>query len=141
MKRTGILCLASIVTVGVVAYISAKAGYRAGLADAPGRTKSPDAAYIVTILDRVHAGDTNMAATLLESMLDSCLVDRWAYDRRGQRAESFLRSTEISAIPALVGVGAQYRSKHPSLNTSEKTQSAIAEVVKTYAPLAPGLPN
>jgi hypothetical protein len=141
MRRTVILCLTSIVAAGVVAYISAKAGYRSGLADAPGLTKSPDAAYIVTILDRLHAGDASMAATLLESMLDSCLVDRWAYDRRGRRAQSFLRSAEISAIPALVGVGAQYRSKHPSLSTNEKTQGAIAEVVKTYAPLAPGLPN
>jgi hypothetical protein len=141
MKRAVIFSLTSIVAVGVVAYISAKAGYGAGLADAPGRVKSPDAAYIVTILDRVHAGDTNMAATLLESMLDSCLADRWVYDRRGRRAASFLRSTETSAIPALVGVGAQYRSKHPSPNTSEKTHAAIGEVVKTYAPLAPGLPN
>jgi hypothetical protein len=141
MKRTVILCVTSIVAVGAVAYISAKAGYGAGLADAPGLTKSPDAAYIVTILDRVHAGDINMAATLLESMLDSCLIDRWAYDRRGRRAASYLRSAEISAIPALVGIGAQYRSKHPSINTGEKTQGAIAEVVKTYAPLAPGLPN
>jgi hypothetical protein len=141
MKRTVILCLSFIVAAGVVAYIGARVGYRAGLADAPGLTKSPDAAYIVTILDRLHAGDANTAATLLESMLDSCLVDRWAYDRRGRRATAFLRSTEISAIPALVGIGAQYRSKHPSSNTSEKTQGAIAEVVRIYAPPAAGLPN
>jgi hypothetical protein len=143
MNRLVLASVISIAVVAVTAYFSARVGYREGLADAPGSVESPDAAYIVTILDRLKAGDTAQAVALLETNLDKCLVDRWAYDRRGHRFLAILRPAEITAIPALVGIGAQYRAKNPSTMTSAKATAAIAEVVAKYAPLAPTqrLPN
>jgi hypothetical protein len=143
MKRNVIAGAALVVFLAASSYFSAKIGYSAGLADAPGVTRSPDAAYIVAVLDRIQSGNSAFAVAMLESRLDGCLIDRWVYDRRGHRFWSILRPAEIAAIPALIGVGAQYRAKNPSINASDNTRGAIAEVVAKYAPLAPaqGLPN
>ena len=143
MKRIAIVGVASIAILVATSYLSAKAGYKAGLADAPGLVRSPHAAYLVSVLDRIQAGDTATAVSMLEGSLDECLVDRWAYDRRGHKFWSILRSEEIPAIPELIGMGAQHRALIPSANTRDKTKSAIAEVVAKYEGLAPRqrLPN
>jgi len=137
MKRFVIAGAASIVILAATSYFSARMGYNAGLADAPGVIRSPDAAYLVAVLDRIQSGDSAFAVAMLESHLDGSLIDRWAYDRRGHRFSSILRPAEIEAIPVLIGIGAQHRAKNPTANTSDKTRSAIAEVVKKYEALAP----
>jgi hypothetical protein len=143
MQRIAIACVTSVAILAATAYFSATMGYNAGLADAPGHIKSPEAAYTVSVLDRIQAGDTASAIALLEADLDSSLVDRWVYDPRGRRPLSFLRPVEIAAIPALIGVGAQHRAKNPSANFSDKVRNVIEEVVKKYESVAPtpGLPN
>jgi hypothetical protein len=137
MKRIVIAGAASIVILAAASYLSARMGYNAGLADAPGMIRIPDAAYIVAVLDRIQSGDAVVAVAMLESHLDGCLIDRWAYDRRGHRFSSILRPAEIETIPVLIGIGAQHRVKNPTANTSDKTRNAIAEVVKKYEVLAP----
>jgi hypothetical protein len=137
MKRIAIAGVISVVILAATAYISARIGYDEGLVDAAGLMTSPEASYTVIILEQIQAGNTGSAVTLLETDLDSRLVDRWAYDRRGRRFLSILRRPEITAIPALIGVGARHRANYPSTNTNEKTRRAIAEVVEKYAPLAP----
>jgi hypothetical protein len=137
MKRVAVAVVISVAILTATAYLSARIGYDEGLVDAQGLVTSPEASYTVAILDRIQAGDTASAVMLLETDLDSRLVDRWAYDRRGRRFLSILRSPEIAAIPALIGIGAQHRAKYPSTNANDKTRSAIAEVVKKYGLLAP----
>jgi hypothetical protein len=137
MKRIVIAGAVSIVILAATSYFSARMGYKAGLADAPGVITSPDAAYIVAVLDRIQSGDSTFAVAMLESHLDGSLVARWAYDRRGRQFLSILRPSEIEAIPVLIGIGAQHRAKKPTASTSDKTRSAIAEVVKKYEGLAP----
>jgi hypothetical protein len=137
MKRIVIAGAASIVILAATSYFSARMGYNAGLADAPGVIRSPDAAYIVAVVDRIQSGDSAFALAMLESHLDASLIDRWAYDRRGHRFSSILRPAEIAAIPVLIGIGAQHRAKNPTASTSDKTRGAIAEVVKKYEALAP----
>jgi hypothetical protein len=137
MKPIAVVVVASVLVLATTSYFSARIGYKAGLADAPGLIKSPDAAYMVAVLDRIEAGDTALAEKMLETQLDTSLIDRWAYDRRGQRFSSILRPAEITAIPELIGIGAQHRALKPSASTSDKTKSAIAEVVAKYAVLAP----
>jgi hypothetical protein len=137
MKRIAVAGVISVAILVATAYFSAKIGYEEGLADAPGLLRSPGASYTATVLGRIQAGDTALATTLLETELDSRLVDRWFYDRRGRRFLSILRSPEITAIPALIGVGAQHRARNPSTTSSDKTRNAIAEVVKKYESLAP----
>jgi hypothetical protein len=143
MKRIAIVVVVAAAIVTATSYVSAKIGYNAGLADAPGVVQSPDAAYIASVLYRLHAGDTAMAVEALETHLDSCLVYRWAYDRRANRFLSILRPTEFPAIPVLIGVVAQYRAKYPSAATDDRVKSAIIEVVNRYESLAPRqvLPN
>jgi hypothetical protein len=137
MQRIAIVGVTAVIILAATAFFSARMGYDAGLADAPGHIKSPEAAYTVSILDRIQAGDTASATALLEADLDSSLMDRWVYDRRGRRLLSFLRPVEIAAIPALIGVGAQHRAKNPSTKDSAKVKSAIEEVVSNYESLAP----
>jgi len=78
MKRIVIAGTASILILAATSYFSARMGYNAGLADAPGVIRSPDAAYIVSVLDRIQAGDSALAVAMLESHLDGSLIDRWA---------------------------------------------------------------
>ncbi|HWX35641.1 MAG TPA: hypothetical protein VNZ53_50495 [Steroidobacteraceae bacterium] len=75
--------VASIAALVAVAYLSARIGYGADLADAPGILKGPDASFTVAVLDRIQAGDTPSAVALLQADLDSRLLDRWVYDWRG----------------------------------------------------------
>jgi hypothetical protein len=136
MSRYLILGVSSVGLLAACAYLSGKAGYNAARRDSMSCSVGVNATYLVTTLERLHAGDLAQAESMLEATLDGEFMARWVYDRRSARFVSFLRPVESDTEPALIGTAAQYRASHPSTHPSPKVRADIAEVVAKYQPFA-----
>jgi hypothetical protein len=130
MKRPAIVIAAVIIGLGLAGLIGLICGYMIGFGDAAGQAAPGSAAYSASMLKTLRSGDSAQALSMLESQLDSRLMERWAYDQSSHMLSSLLSSEEIDA--KLMGFAAEYRAQHPTESDDAGVEAAIAEVVTKY---------
>ena len=143
MKRTGII-LACIAVLVVIAYVSAAAGYLLGGPQYAARFMPADAAYNVVVLQALRRGDSESAISLLETQLDTQIVEHSTFN---SRLASWLDPFPMvlglydlephpEAAAKLMSRVAAYRLQHPS-SAPEEISSAINAHLAEFQPGSP----
>jgi hypothetical protein len=130
MKRPVIVIAGAVVGLVLASLFGSIYGYMVGLGDAIGRAAPGNAAYSVSILKTLRSGDTAQALSMLETQLDSHLMERWAYDESSHTLSSLLSSEATDA--KLMGFASRYRAQYPAQSDDAEVRAAIAEVVTKY---------
>jgi hypothetical protein len=130
MKRAAIIVAASIAGLALAGVIGSICGYVTGFGDAAGQAAPGNAAYSASILKTLRSGNDAQALSMLESQLDTNLMERWAYDQSSHLLSSLLSSEANDA--KLMGFAAKYRAQHPTESDDAEVRAAIAEVVTKY---------
>ena len=125
-------------TVVVIALVSALVfgasgligGYILGYLDGDGLNAPSEAAVPASALRAHRKGDTESAVSLLESTLDSTLMERWSYDQRSHPLAGLVGDGQVKS--KVMGIAADYRAEVQSTAPDENVRAAIGEVVTRY---------
>jgi hypothetical protein len=105
-------------------------GYFWGYLDSDGLNAPANSAVVATALRAYREGEVENAISLLESGLDSTLMERWSYDLRSHPLAGFVGDNQVKA--KVLSFAADYRSEVPSTAPSEDVREAVAEVAARY---------
>jgi hypothetical protein len=105
-------------------------GYFWGYLDSDGLNAPANSAVVATALRAYRKGEVENAISLLESGLDSTLMERWSYDLRSHPLAELVGDNEVKA--KVLSFAADYRAAIPSSAPSEDVRAAVAEVAARY---------
>jgi hypothetical protein len=123
-----------LVKVLVVLGISAVAfmgGYLTGLFDQEGAVAWREASYATSALRALRAGKTDAAILLLETRLDTHLVEHSLNDK-GLGLARKLRPYPEKAMRERIGYAAQYRIAYPSPAETPEARAQIDILAQRY---------
>lgn len=105
-------------------------GYLWGHIDSDGLNAPANSAVVATALRAYRKGEVENAISLLESGLDSTLIERWSFDLRPHPLAGLVGDAKVKA--KVMAFAADYRTEVPSTSPEEGVRAAIAEVAARY---------
>ena len=105
-------------------------GYIWGYLDGDGLNAPAEAAILTSALRAHRNGEVDRAVSLLESTLDTALMERWSYDLRTHPLAGLVGDAQVKA--KLMRMASDYRTEVPSTAPDENVRAAISEVTARY---------
>src|SRR5215813_6692747 len=132
--KTIVTALAILAGVVASAFVGGSIGFSQGYGYALGDTAGR-AATLASALRSIRGGNTGEGVALLESDLDSLIIDHWATNRADPPLLSWLVrafSNDPSVERKLFASVARYRVEHPTTAADPEVREAISSHLKPF---------
>jgi hypothetical protein len=133
MKKP-IVIVGSVFVLGAVAYGAMVFGYLLGGSNYAARFAPIDAVLTVSVLERLRAGEIDAATDLLESRLDTHIVEHSTFQPEIARWLDPFTSADSNASIKLMARVAKYRSEHPSVAIPPEVRERIENHLRLLSP-------
>ncbi len=133
MKKP-ILIVGTVFVLGAVAYGAMVFGYLLGGANYLARFAPTEATLTVAVLERLRKTEIDSAINLLESELDTHIMEHSTFQPEIARWLDILVPIDRNASSKLMAQVAEYRSEHPSLATHHEVRERIENHLRSFSP-------